>query len=223
MTALQASNPSSNSSSHSSTPGPGVLLLAAKRGDAESLGKLLELYRHYLRILSTTQIDRRLCSRLSPSDVVQETLFEAHRDFVAFRGMSEGEFVCWLRQILVNNLARAVEKHLIAGKRDVRREVSIDNTRTALERSNARLRSLLVDSGHSPSADAERREHAVLLADVLTELSENHREVIVLRNLEGLSFAEVAGRLGRSPGATRMLWLRAIEQLRKKLSRHDLL
>lgn len=220
MTALKS--PASQSDNSDAGRSPAILLLAAKRGEPDSLGKLLEVYRHYLRILATTQIDRRLGARLAPSDVVQETLLEAHRDFGGFRGMSEGEFVCWLRRILVNNLARAVEKHLIAGKRDVRREVSIDNTRSSLERSNARLRSLLVDSGHSPSADAERREHAVILANVLTELSEDHREVIVLRNLEGLGFSEVAARLGRSAGATRMLWLRAIEQLRKRLGTHDI-
>ena len=216
-------SPNSSSSDSGTGRGPARLLLAAKRGDVTSLGKLLESYRHYLRILATTQIDQRLCARLSPSDVVQETLFEAHRDFAGFRGLSEGEFICWLRQILVNNLARAVEKHLIAGKRDVRREVSIDNTRTALERSDARLRSLLIDSGHSPSANAERQEHAVILANVLSQLSKDHREVIVLRNLEGLSFNEIADRLGRSAGATRMLWLRAIEQMRKRLDRHDIL
>ncbi len=204
-------------------PRPQDLLMAARRGDVDGLGRLLEVYRHYLRILATTQIDRRLCARVSPSDIVQETLLEAHRDFVSFRGTTEREFIAWLRQILVNNLARTVERHLIAGKRDVRREVSMDGTRTALERSSARLRSLLIDSGQSPSAAAQRREHAVILADVLAELAEDYREVIVLRNLESLSFNDVAERLGRTSGATRMLWLRAIEQLRNKLKTRELI
>jgi RNA polymerase sigma-70 factor (ECF subfamily) len=213
----------SASDSGDATPRPQDLLMAARGGDVDGLGRLLEAYRHYLRILATTQIDRRLCARVSPSDVVQETLFEAHRDFVSFRGATEHEFIAWLRQILVNNLARTVERHLIAGKRDVRREVSLDGTRTALERSSARLRSLVIDSGHSPSAAAQQREHAVILADVLAEIAEDYREVIVLRNLEGLSFNDVAKRLGRTSGATRMLWLRAIEQLRAKLKTRELI
>jgi RNA polymerase sigma-70 factor (ECF subfamily) len=60
----------------------------------------------------------------------------------------------------------------------------------------------------------QQREEAVVLADRLAHLSDDYREVLVLRNLQGLPFEEVASRIGRSVGATRMLWLRAIEKLR---------
>jgi RNA polymerase sigma-70 factor (ECF subfamily) len=59
-----------------------------------------------------------------------------------------------------------------------------------------------------------QREEAVVLADRLAQLADDHREVLVLRNLQGLQFEEIAQRIGRSVGATRMLWLRAIEKLR---------
>ena len=52
------------------------------------------------------------------------------------------------------------------------------------------------------------------LADVLAALPDDYREVIILRNLEGLSHAEIAQRLNRSPGAVRMLWVRALAALR---------
>ena len=65
----------------------------------------------------------------------------------------------------------------------------------------------------TPSAAAARRERAVLLADALEGLPADYREVVILRNLEGLKFSEVAARMGRSSGAIRMLWARAIEQL----------
>ena len=71
------------------------------------------------------QLDDRLRARVSSSDVVQETFYEAHRDFPAFRGATPEEFLGWLRRILLNNLLRAVEQHVTAAKRDVRREVSI--------------------------------------------------------------------------------------------------
>ena len=58
------------------------------------------------------------------------------------------------------------------------------------------------------------REQEVLLADVLAKLPEDYREVIILRNLEGLSHEEVAARMGRTVGAVRMLWVRALAQLR---------
>jgi RNA polymerase sigma-70 factor (ECF subfamily) len=55
-------------------------------------------------------------------------------------------------------------------------------------------------------------------------LPPQHRDVLVWRNLQGLSFEEIAARLDRKPGATRMLWLRAIERLRaifRKEKLHD--
>jgi RNA polymerase sigma-70 factor (ECF subfamily) len=60
----------------------------------------------------------------------------------------------------------------------------------------------------------QQREEAVLLADRLAQLPDDYRVVLMLRNLQGLPFEEVASRIGRSVGATRMLWLRAIDKLR---------
>ena len=60
----------------------------------------------------------------------------------------------------------------------------------------------------------QRRELAALVADQLAQLPEAYREVIVLRNLEGLAFDEVARRMERTTGAVRVLWLRALDRLR---------
>ena len=60
------------------------------------------------------------------------------------------------------------------------------------------------------------------LADALAQLAPDHREVIVLRNLEGLDFQQVAQRMRRSVGAARMLWLRAMDRLRETLQDQDL-
>ena len=87
------------------------LLRDARDGRSQSLGKLLQLYANYLKILASTQLDQNLRGRVSPSDVVQETLFEAHRDFQQFRGKTSYEFVAWLRRIMVNNLASIVEQN----------------------------------------------------------------------------------------------------------------
>ena len=198
------------------------LLTEARAGKPECLGELLQLYGNYLKLLAATQIDDKLRVRCSPSDVVQETFFEAHRDFAQFRGDSMPEFLAWIRRILVNNLSRVVEKHLLAQKRDVRREASFQGIEAALERSTARLESILVDQGASPSSDVQHREDAIILADQLAELPPDYRDVLVLRHLEGLPFGEVAERMDRSPGAVRMLWLRAIEKLREQLDTRGL-
>jgi RNA polymerase sigma-70 factor, ECF subfamily len=205
-----------NRSNASSQAGQRVcsLIDAARRGSGSSIGQLLQLYRNYLTVLATTQIEKRLQPRLSPSDVVQETMLRAAKNFGQFRGATEQELVAWLRQILVNNLAKFVEQHVLAARRDVRREVSIERLGAALERSTIQLAALLPAAGKSPSMAVQQREEAVVLADRLSQLPDDYREVLVLRNLQGLPFEEVAERMERSVGAVRMLWLRAIEKLR---------
>jgi RNA polymerase sigma-70 factor (ECF subfamily) len=189
------------------------LLASARAGSNAAVGRLLSLYANYLRLIVATQMDARLRTRVNPSDVVQETFLEAHRDFATFRGESPAEFVAWVRRILVNNVLRVVEQHFQADKRDVRREVSLEDLGRRLDRSTARLESLLAVHADSPSACAERHEHELLLANAVTKLSADHRDVIVLRHFEGLPFDEVAKRMGRSAAAVRMLWMRALRSL----------
>jgi len=194
------------------------LIADARSGGPEVLGELLQKYSNYLRLLAITHLDARLRSRVSPSDIVQETNCDAHRDFPKFRGESEGEFVAWLRAILVHNLAHLIERHVLTEKRDVRREVSLHQLGKSVERSTMRLHHFLADREESPSSLASRRERAVVLADHLAQLSSNYRDVIVLRNLEGLPFAKVGQRMGRTEGAVRMMWLRAIDTLKKQMA-----
>lgn len=190
------------------------LIDRARHGSKSCLGTLLQQYRNYLAILAATQIERRLQPRVSPSDVVQETMLRAHEHFSQFRGSTEQELLAWLRQILVNNLATFVEQHVLAARRDVRREVSLERLGAALERSTVQLAALVPAPGNTPSVAVQQREEAVVLANRLAQLPEDYRDVLVLRNLQGLAFEEVAARIGRSVGAARMLWLRAIEKLR---------
>jgi RNA polymerase sigma-70 factor (ECF subfamily) len=191
------------------------LMELARRGDAEALGQLLQIYRNYLTVLATTQLDRRLRRRVSPSDLVQDAMLAAHCDFGKFLGHSERELLAWLRQILINCLHHMIETHLRAKMRDMRREVAVEQVGAALDRSAYDFTQMLADRGPSPSAPMHARERAVALADQLARLPSQYRDVIVLRNLQGLSFDEVADRMDRKPGAVRMLWLRAIEKFKQ--------
>jgi len=191
--------------------------------DADGLGSILQLYWNYLHLLAEAQLDRRLRVRFSPSDLVQETFLEAHRDFPQFRGTTEGEFLAWLRQILVHNLIVAVRRHFEAGKRDVRREVSLEQVRSQMDTSALGVAAALAQAGTSPSDRVQREELLVALAEDLAELPQDYREVIVLRHLQGCPFAEVAQRMDRNEGAVRMLWLRAIGELRSRLNERGVL
>lgn len=195
------------------------LLSDARGGGRESLGKLLQFYRNYLTVLAASQLNRRLCRRVGPSDLVQEAMLAAHHDFAKFRGASEPEFVAWLRQILINCLHHTIEMHLKARKRDIRCEVSIDQMRTSMDQSAIKLADVVPDPGLSPSTIIYKQERAMAVADHLAQLKADYRDVIVLRNLRGLTFDEIAERMDRKPGTVRMLWLRAIEKF-KQLYEH---
>lgn len=181
---------------------PSSLLAAARAGDGDALGRLLEDYRHYLRLLARSRVGRELRVRVDPSDLVQETLLEAQRDFGQFEGASGGELGVWLRQVLVRNLADQA-KHHHSQKRDFGREEPLESL-TAPD---------LAAPLSTPSAAAVRREQAGVLAAALAQLPADYREVVTQRHLEGQSFEAIAARMGRTSGAVRMLWLRALERL----------
>jgi RNA polymerase sigma-70 factor (ECF subfamily) len=193
---------------------PEQLLRLARLDPAAALGPLLEGYRGYLEVLARVQIGRRLQGKVGAADLVQETFLEAHRHFGRFRGTTEAEFVGWLRQILATTLAAELRRFLGTQRRDVRLERELA---AELDASSRVLDGGLVARSSSPSQRAMRREQAVLLAEALGRLPEAYREVLVLRHLEGLPFAEVARRMGRSLDSVKNLWTRALGQLRRSL------
>src|SRR5262249_19130824 len=166
--------------------------------------------------LARLQVSRRLGAKLDASDVAQQALLEAHRALPQFRGGTDAELTAWLRGILANVLAHEVRRYAGTQGRDVARELSLD---AELAESSRRLQNVLADAGPSPSEQAARHEQEVRLAEVLSRLPDDYREVIVLRNFEGLSHEEVAARMGRGVGAVRMLWVRALSRLRQEMTR----
>ena len=192
-----------------------TLLQRARLGNWDALGQVLQLYQRYLTILATTKLGRRLRRRVDPSDLVQDAMLAAHRDFAAFRGCSKRELLAWLRQILINCLQHAVEPHLKAKMRDMRREVSLEEVGISPDRSACKLPHNFADRGPSPSTLMQQRERAVALADQLSQLHPRYRDVIVLRTLQGLSFGEVADLMKRKPGTVRMLWFRATRKFKQ--------
>ena len=175
---------------------------------------MLETYRNYLSLLAQVQIGRRLQGKIDAADAVQETFLEAHRNFAIFRGTSEAEFIVWLRKILAARLSNLVRHYLGTKGRDVRLERAVA---LELNESSAMMNSQLVSPVDSPSQHAARRERAVLLADALSRLPSDYRDVIVLRHLEGVPFAEVARRMQRSEDSVQKLWVRGLARLKSEL------
>jgi RNA polymerase sigma-70 factor, ECF subfamily len=202
---------------------PNELLAKARDGHKESLGTLLELYRNHLQALAGTQLHGRLRARVNPSDLVQETFLQASCHFDDFYGESEQELLGWLRTILQRSFLRIVRRQVLARKRTILREVALQGQARDSSGTPFGFTRPLVSPGSSPSSPIRRREQISVLMERLGRLPPGLREVLVLRNLEGLPFPEVARRMGRTPGAVRVLWLRALDRLRQECAGEDLL
>jgi RNA polymerase sigma-70 factor, ECF subfamily len=136
----------------------------------------LECYRDYLLLLARLELDPRLRAKVDPSDLVQQTLLQAHRSLDQFRGRSDAEMAAWLRKILARTLANAL-RDLGRSRRDVGREQSLE---AALERSSMRLEAFLAAEQPSPGDEADRNERITRLAQALAQLPTAQREAVML-------------------------------------------
>jgi RNA polymerase sigma-70 factor (ECF subfamily) len=175
----------------------------------------LERFRHYLLLLARLQLGERHRSRLDPSDVVQQTLLEAHRKRGQFRGRSDAELAAWLRQMLAYAIADALRAQGRA-KRNAAREQSLE---VALGESSARLEAWLAADQSSPSQRAVQQEQLLRLAEAMAQLPENERRAVELKHLQGYSVAAIAQCLSRTETAVGGLLRRGMAKLRGLL--HD--
>lgn len=184
------------------------LLAMARRGDLDALGQLLEQYRSYLLVVAQVGIDGKLQPKIGASDLVQDSLLEAQRDFASFEGGEVG-LKNWLHTILDRNL-KNVARGFCTAKRDLNRERAVDKS---VPDPSADLT--------SPSEAAIRTEETELLHRALDQLPEDYR-MVLLGRARRLSFDELGKQLGnRSADAARMLWGRALEALRGHIEKRQ--
>jgi RNA polymerase sigma-70 factor (ECF subfamily) len=188
------------------------LLAAARRGSREALGRLLIACRRYLLKVANRGLDSDLQAKEGASDVVQDTLLDAHRAFPRFEGTTEKELLNWLVAILQHNVANSRRRHFFTAKRDATREVSLDDSVA-----NAGLKQSLQADDDSPSSLVVRQEQNTSLNQSMQRLREPYRGVLLMRHKEGLSWDAIGRRLKRSPEAARKLWMRAVEKLQRDI------
>jgi RNA polymerase sigma-70 factor, ECF subfamily len=174
----------------------------------------LETYREYLRLLARVQLGVHLQAKADASDIVQQTLLEAHKCQEQFRGHTEAERTAWLRSILANVLAAAARRFSTAA-RDLDRERSLQ---AELELSSSRLEILLTADQSSPSQQSVQSEDLLRLAKALAELSPDARRVLELHHLQGLTLNEVAQVMDRTRPAVAGLLFRGLKRLRELLA-----
>jgi RNA polymerase sigma-70 factor, ECF subfamily len=201
------------------TPNVPKLIEQARQGDAGCRDRLFELCRGYLGFVARSQVESWLRVKVDASDLVQETMLEAYRDFARFEGRSEQEWLAWLRKILAHNAADFVRRYRGTAKRQARREVSL---RAAGDSTMARGAPEPAAPGATPSQEFLQIDAELRLTAALADLPPDYQEVIVLRNLQRLPFNEVADRMGRSRPAVQMLWMRAIKKLQAVMEDDDL-
>ncbi len=173
----------------------------------------LNEFRSYLYLMARAHLGPRMQHKIDASDLVQQTLLDAHAKKNQFRGGTDAERAAWLRKILTCNLADAL-RHQHRAKRDVSRQRSLE---LEIDGSFCRAENWLAASQSSPSQHVTKKEELLRLADALTELPEAQRDAVILRHLQGMSLAAVASQLDRSETAVAGLVYRGLNKL------HDLL
>ncbi len=182
----------------------------ALAGSKDALAQMLEAYRGYLLLIASQELDPALRAKGGASDLVQETILEAYRDFGQFQG-GEEELLAWLRRMLRNNLANFARRYRDTSKRQMSAEVPLEVG------SSNHPQPTLMGEDPTPSENAMANEQAEAVEKALNRLPVDYRQVILLRYREELPFEEISRIMGRSANAVEKLWLRAIERLRQEM------
>jgi RNA polymerase sigma-70 factor (ECF subfamily) len=187
------------------------LIREAQAGSAEALGHLLEGCRAYLLLIANKGLDADLRSKGGASDLVQQTFVEAQQDFARFHGGTQRELLNWLQGVLRHNMADFRRRYRDRASRRVSQEQPLGGDELPA------LRDKLAADTPPPEDKAAAAEEVEAVRQAVTRLPEDYRRVIALRHEEGLSFDDIAQRMGRSAEAVRKLWFRAVARLRQEM------
>lgn len=188
------------------------LLEQIAAGDPAAVGVLLDRHRGPVREFLEHRVCPRLRARLDPSDLVQETQLDAGRrlaDFLARRPMP---FRVWLLKTAYQHLLMARRRHLGADRRAAGREEPLP------EASSGGLADRLAGQVSSPSRRLERAERVAQVRRALVLLSDEDREVLLMRTYEDLSYEAIAAVLDVTPAAARQRHGRALRRLSRLLT-----
>lgn len=186
-------------------------LRRARDGDEAAVRVLLDRYRGRLRRMIGLRLDDRLASRLDASDVVQETLMDAAERLESYLRERPLPFYPWLYRLATERLAHAHRHHLGALRRQAGRDVA--GGRAWNDPSARHLFTVLTSSGTSPSDRLIREEDREAVWRALAALSPQDREILVMRYLDQLAFAEIASLLGIADGTARLRHYRALQRI----------
>ncbi len=186
------------------------LMKQARDGNADATGQLIDRWRNYLLLIANEDLDRKVQAKIAPSDIVQQSMIDAHQHFGDYRGSCEAEFRAWVRKILTNNLNEARRRYTTS-KRNINKEISIDDSATAMPH--------LKNPQESPRSDALKNERMNVLESAMKQLPGNYQQVIQLRNWNEETFSEIAVRMDCGEDSARKLWARAVLKLQQEIQK----
>ncbi len=187
------------------------LVTLAKEGNQPALNQLCSVYGERVRRIVRFRLDKKLRPKLDSVDVVQDALIMALGGLKDFTYRSEGDFLRWLSRIAENKLHDILDK-FHTDKRDIRKEIPFNNKEGAGTEGGL-FGSASPISTTTPSVIMRKKEALDRLETALDELKDEYKEIIVLKKIDGLSYAEIAEKLGKSPEAVGMLLSRAMAAL----------
>ena len=186
------------------------LVALAKQRDPAALNQLCSIYGERVRRIIRLRMGPELRSKLDSVDVVQDALIQAMENLTDFTYRNEGDFLRWLCRIAENKFLDIFKK-FHADKRDIDREISFK--REARRTEGGSFGAAGPVGTTTPSVIVSKKEALDRLEAALDELKPEYKEIIVLKKIEGLSYAEIAEKLGKSPEAVGMLLSRAMAAL----------
>jgi RNA polymerase sigma-70 factor (ECF subfamily) len=173
-----------------------ILCDQARAGSREAYDRLFALHTDRVLLFIRGRLGPKLRTCLESQDVLQDAYLAAHQAFAQFTYTDDGAFMRWLCRIVDHRLCDLGD-HYAALKRQP----------VEIPRSNP--------SG--PITQLDRAEHRERVAQALDKLSDDHRQVLLLRFFEGWSAEEAGAKMQKTAGAVRKLTARALVELGKNL------
>ncbi len=194
------------------------LVARLKAGDRDALAEFIGRRRPQLTAFIVKRMSDRLRTKVEASDVLQEVTV------AALNGLADVELgdrdpFSWLCQQAERRIIDVHRHHFGAQKRAAHGEVGLHAP--AAGRDEGQIADLVAASMTSPSSAFSRRQKEFHMLEALQSLPDDARDALRLRYLEGLPSKDIAARLGKSDGATRVLLSRSLNKLQDMLSQND--
>ncbi len=181
-----------------------LALERARNGDAGAYNELVLKYQG--RIFS--KVFSMLRNRQDAEEITQDTFIRAYRVLSSFRGTAN--FSSWIYQIGIN---LAHNRYWYWRRRKRNESMSLDAT--IGEDAGATLHDILADTAQGPGSEADQNEFVRKVAESMEQLKPEHAHILTMRNVQNLSYEEIAEELGLSIGTVKSRINRAREALRE--------